>query len=171
MNIDRYIRQSVRRELAARRYRDSRRRHIDYCAYSIRHNDGIKDIVSKAIDKCKELINQFKALPAGRKIVVILSRVLQGLSVFFSAKSALEFKARAKELDKMKADVQTAYNEATQLADEVQMRSLNEENSALQGYFGDRKRVAFIKAGFKILVGLLGVLSGTVVREIAVKTA
>lgn len=173
-NIERYIQKAVKRELAAQgrvaRRNDAARRHIDKCAYAIRHNDGIKEFVSRAIEKGKELVRQFSELPGGKKIAVLISRIVQVLSGVFAAKSALEFKAKAKEIDSMQSALKQAYNETANLTENWQMPQLQSEYSEASGALKANKKAAVCKAGLKVFIGLLGIVGGSIAKEVAVRS-
>ena len=134
-----------------------RRYHIDRCAFAVRHNDGIKDIVLKLKAKCVEMINAFKKLPAGRKIVFLLSKLLQISGAVFAAKSGYDV---VKEIKRVKAT-----NDAIQDAwDEFNSLSGEDERPGLISFKTDM----FLKSGVKLIGGLCMTLVGTVGQTLAV---
>ena len=64
------------------------RRHIDYRVRAVRHCDDIKDIALKVKAKAQELINEFKAMPTGKKIAIALTKLVKYVSAIYAAKTA-----------------------------------------------------------------------------------
>ena len=120
------------------------RRHIDYRVRAVRHCDDIKDIALKVKAKAQELINEFKALPTGRKIAVALTKLVKYVSAIYAAKTA-------NDLRKDIALINDWKNHTIQLADEWQ-RSGIEETAA------DHKALLIKKQGLKALIGLVTAL-------------
>lgn len=169
-NIERYIQKAVKRELVAQsrvaRRNDAARRRIDRRVYAIRHNDGIKDLVSKAIGSAKEIINDFKRLPTGKKIAILASRALQILGSFLSFKTIAEARSNLKEMDKVRAELQREYNEQANLTEAALIPRLQREYQGKVEAAAHERIPKASKMALKAFIGLLAFLTGTLGQKI-----
>lgn len=120
------------------------RRHIDYRVRAVRHCDDIKDIALKVKTKAQELINEFKALPTGRKIAVALAKLVKYVSAIYSAKTAIELKKSISLINDWK-------NATTQMADEWLKQEIVSSAESV-------KKKLILKQGLKALIGLVTAL-------------
>lgn len=155
------------------------RRHIDRRVFAVRHNDGVKDLVLKLKNKCKESIQLFKRLPTGAKIIKVLAKVVTIASGIFAAHSAIELKSDLAQLNNAKKALEFWASDPVAGDDlryqRAMRKSWNEEkngplpgkNSAAEnaalGVAGDfLPLVTKAQATLKIIVGIIGVIIGTV---------
>lgn len=117
------------------------RRHIDYRVRAVRHCDDIKDIALKVKAKAQELINEFKAMPAGKKIAIALTKLVKYVSAIYAAKTANDLRKDIMLINDWKA-------RTVQLEDE--WRKLEVTSSA-----DTLKKRLILKQGFKVLIGLV----------------
>ena len=147
-NIERYIQKAVKRELAAQgrvaRRNDSKRRHIDYRAYAIRHSDGLRDIAAKLKEKAVSLANEFKQMKGGQKIAVVLFNLVKLAGTLFAVKSAADIKRSFAQIEREK-------NNLINLSDAWQKQGI-EMNA------GNEKKAVALKSGLKVIAGMLSVL-------------
>lgn len=137
------------------RYRDSirRRRVMDRVARHIKYNDGIKDIIDKLKNKINEAIANFKSLPTGRKVAVLLTKTLQILTGILAVKNVAKLGQNIKTLKAVKRRLEMVGNDP----DFDREKAMAKEGGAVIAY-----------TSIKIIVSLLGVLITTIAAKLAV---
>lgn len=138
-----------------RKHRDSisRRRIMDSVARHIKYNDGIKDIIDNLKSKINEAIANFKSLPTGRKIAVLLSKTLQIVMGILAAKNVAKLAQNIKTLKSVKAQLAAAGDDP----DFQKEKALSQAGGAVAAY-----------TSLKVIISLLGVLIASVTAKLAV---
>lgn len=144
-------------------------RHVDYRAMAVRHCDGVREIAAKIKEKASELINQFKELSAGRKIVYLLSQLMKIISAISVAKDVYGIKKDLSALNAWKEQ----YISETKAFMEKNAKLFGggsvaeEEITGYQNTFKQKKKFILIKHGLKILLGLVGAFAGYATESLA----
>jgi tetrahydromethanopterin S-methyltransferase subunit F len=125
-----------------------RTKYIDHRVLAVRHCDDLKDIALKIKAKASELINQFKELPTGKKIAVLLAKLIQLVSGFYAAKSAVEFKGK---VDEIKYTCENIKSQARLFG-----RNDPSLENGIETAGNSLKTNLILKQGLKIVLGLAG---------------
>lgn len=155
-----------------------RYRRIDRVSRRIRHNDGLKELLIKLKDKCKELLKGFMKMPFTKKIVYILGRVLSLAGVLFSVKDAKEAievtKALKSHNDQLMQNIREWY---AQHYDRVSLMNISEEHMRRTGIPDDQAgirggvslleipKAKYLMVAARIVGGLVAAIVGTVASE------
>ena len=135
-----------------------RRRYIDRGAFMVRHDDGLKDLINTLIGKCKDMINTFKQLPSGRKVVYLLGRLAQVAGGILTVTNGVDVYKNIKTAKAVNAALQEA-------AEAGLLEDLDSGNSP--SGFSPTLKSAIIKAGLKAIGGLVAAIAGTAAETYA----
>ena len=131
-----------------------RQRRIDCCAYIIRHDDGIKDIVASLKNKCVEFIKRFSSMPAGKKIAFILSKIAQAAGAVLTGMGTADIVKEAKRVKALNQELQTGWENF------ASFMGYDEADDTLSA--PEQLKGKYLKAGIKLISGLCMAVVGTV---------
>ena len=151
-----------------RRYADAvyTRRVMDSAVRHLKYNDGIKDIADKIKGKINEAIAKFKGLPAGRKVVAILTAIAATVGTIFTVKNVPDLANALSGLKKLNADLK----EQGELLDQNATPYMNREKSPNYKGMEAASKIAPVIVGAQAIRVIIPLVS-TVIAMVGAKLA